>query len=581
MKNLLTKSLFQILLISIILSCSIFFAKAYHKSSPIFEEGAYGRYTISLINDGDLNILNQASKRSKWMMTKTINHPDMHNGGIPVLLAPFFLYKKMTMLLFDNHNFNSIEQFTTVHILSTIFFAALILILTLKMTNLLFKRPHKTFVLLLFLGTPFFWYTFFDATTIDVHGAFIATIILLLYFHIIKKENPGKIELFAFGTLIAFGTICRPQLFFYNILLVDYLFLHQKSFRKKFSEIISYAAGSGCIWFAYFVNAYIQYGHIDYVYRHVTEKTFFHLPSMLFGPNGYIYLSPIYLLCGTGLIYLIIKKDNLNLNIRTSLFLLIAIIPIIQVVATSFKIMDNDQTFGGRLLIEHFTAFAILIMVFQQPIRKYLLSLSILSVIWHFVIMWWYQYEDSKTDYTWGLDYINNLHFITGNSETLSYKIQNAVNDFTNNTQEIIHLYPLILLSSFAIFKIIKIKDLATPNTKKNLIIVSMFFFLAYIGITISNKCLNSSNSAKFDTSDISKMVMGNGMEIYIYDDYIEVSNRAIKYYELRDELEKSKQVKTLQNKYLNIIKQQILKDPINFKKDIENGIVRPSYWDM
>jgi len=584
----------------------VYVAKVYQRDYPIFEEGMYGAYTVSILNDGDFNVFNQATDRSTWLATKTYNHPDMHNSTIPVLLFPFYMYNKYLHLFFGEKNSEKNPViYKDVHILANIFFSTFFLLLCYRTMKFLFNTVNITLFVFFFLGTAYTWYTFFCSTAPDIPATVVSAMILIYYLKLITTDSSKNIrttsgfnlDFFLFGGILFLGAFCRPQIMFYNLLLIDYLFFLKGSHYKKdaINKIISYSGGAIFISVLFFTNVYLQYGTIDYIYRYVADPKFFPIFSIMFGPNGHFFISPIYLLVIIGMATAIFSTsnktkpiiNNTHLN-RKSLLIILAMIPSTRIIATSFRAIGHDQGFAGRLLIVDYLIFIFFILyLYNTIVTKNLCAafaikfFAIISAAWSFALLMWYKVIDISGNSTWGSIYPSNIRFISEYFKVIYLQIMTpAYFSWGQDFHETVILIPIVLLCSYIIYRFISVKNFSNILSWSLIRTFSIILISSYLGMTLLNTFNNKKNIeterklGKFD-----KIVIGTEMDIYVYDDFLDSINEAIK----SAEYNRKHDIviilrKSLQN-YIDKIKKQISVDPINIKDDFKQGIIRPSYW--
>ena len=131
------------------------------------DEPIYLSYITSIFEDGDLNIANQVySSGDIFSISKTYNYMDYHNHGGILLWAPFYIYAKTIYYIAERFDFIVLPEYSAEVFIkaglsfSTLIFALFILYFTYIICKQWFsKRIAVWSTILMFFGTPFFYYT--------------------------------------------------------------------------------------------------------------------------------------------------------------------------------------------------------------------------------------------------------------------------------------------------------------------------------------------------------------------------------------------------------------------------------------
>ncbi|MFA7614717.1 MAG: hypothetical protein WCY48_10820, partial [Candidatus Caldatribacteriota bacterium] len=192
-----------------------------------FEDGTYTQFTLSIIEDGDFNLINQTKDPGRnWLATKTGNHPNYEHPAIAIYLFPFIGYQKLL---------SQDQSFAQAHILATIFFLMLGLILLKKVLDYLDFQHSKEAIAVLAFSTPFLWFSLMASTTSNIFSLVYSIIILAAFCFNRDKSTTGLY--FFLGVATTLGFAIRIQQF-WIVSLFLYLFSIDKN--RSYHKVLSY-----------------------------------------------------------------------------------------------------------------------------------------------------------------------------------------------------------------------------------------------------------------------------------------------------------------------------------------------------
>lgn len=529
-----------------------------------FEDGTYTNFTLSIIEDGDFNLINQTKDPAlNWLATSTGNHPNYEHPAIAIYLFPFIAYQK----LLDTQS-----PFTQAHVLATIFFLMLGLILLKKLLDQLGIWSSKEAIAVIALSTPFIWFSFMASISTNIFSLVYSVIVLsAVVFH--PKKNTASLYFFL-GIATALGFAIRIQQF-WIVSLFLYLLISDKE--RSAHKVLSFLAGVLIPLSLLLCNLYLRSGnfiHPHHIYTSWTRLGEFWNSTLyyaLWGPNGYFVLTPIYIILLVQGISLFFMQHP-----QRKLYVAMAIPPALLFLyySTQWPLMDS---LAGRHQLDYFFLYVFIIGKLLDQSKNHpkghytLWALLSLCILWNFRTHLAYFYIDNTIPEQWQFSYfVSPIYFKEQLTGAVSY-----LNPLTNLVG-IFKFLPLIALLSLGtyFFEHLTLKNHLKFNYYFILWGVSFYFIFTQL-----NMFNNPLNVSKYQREGIyQNKVITSGNAATFYDDFIETHHKALKWHLMQKDCATVKRIIEIKNEFLKVVKQEIVYDPIGFVEDLNRGKLRQSY---
>jgi len=394
----------KIFLIWLFLALSIGFSLGFKFyttfNKPKIDEQAYNDYAHSIIYHHDLNNYRLVDN----FVSNTKNKIDFYSWGSGMFLIPFHLYAGIL---------NEIRldittcywEFNIAATLGSIIFFLIFIYFTQEICQKLNLHLHQKDLLIFLIGTPVIWYAFFETDTSQIFFlAYIAFAINL----VLELENftdrLSYLKLIVVGAVFGFSYVIDPVgiLYFFGFLVYLIVVLKEKNSIYKIS--IFYLLGGLAIILMDFANVQLKFGQIitflffvqkDY-FGFISKK--FLMASYFFGPQGMLYLSPIYILSAFG-IYSYFDTLTLNKNKDLRLPLMTCILGVIFVISVFLKnyYWSPTSIVYGKYILEHQLLFILGFSFFitnKSFSKKFLVCIFI---VWN--LLWLARYFSDKSNF--------------------------------------------------------------------------------------------------------------------------------------------------------------------------------------
>ncbi len=377
----------------------LFLFGAYNANFQGPDDG-YFQYTASVVEDGDLNLINQFYRDGKYI-SKTYNLPDPHYYGGVILWVPFYAYAKIIYSLSSKFNFtiDEVNRLTRCAMsFSTIVFGFLVIFFTYRFLRIFFSNIIAVCSLLAILfGTPFFYYMLYKPGNGNIISCLFS--ILLIWFSSCMI-NMKKAHWFLYGAFFSICVTVKMDLWF-PMLFIFPLFSYLCVLKKiNWKNGIYFLFGFGAIVGLRLINAYLKYDTLrleELRYLIPTNLKTHYFFNGLFSPyRGILYTSPILYICLTGFIIIAINNlKNLKIkNVKKMMLndffsLILTFYAIIKIFVIGFDFPEEDFS-SARFLITEFSIFAFLyarVLHGRRIIIKYLIVIiSVLFVFWNLLL---------------------------------------------------------------------------------------------------------------------------------------------------------------------------------------------------
>ena len=335
------------------------------------DEPIYYAYTASIIEDGDLNIINQIDRSQyAFVVSETYNWPDNHSYGGITLWIPFYAYAKLVYFLGAKFNLQSLTGWNFSKVakcamsFSTIVFALLTILLTYKLCKgLVPPKIASSAIAIISVGTPFFYYVLHDVGQANVIGCFLSVLTILFCMYMVDMKRR---HWFLYGMFFSLCLAVRIELWLQLVFICPLFVLLCKSKRIDWRNGIYFFLGFMPLFLLRGVNAYIKYGalHMEELLPLYTVSHFYSPFNGLFSAyRGVFYTSPILYICVLGIIFVVINlfKNHHSENRTQDFFLfMLALYLLIKLFLIRRAFGFGIDILGSRWLLSEFPIFVVL-----------------------------------------------------------------------------------------------------------------------------------------------------------------------------------------------------------------------------
>ncbi len=302
------------------------------------DEPIYFAYTASIVDDGDMNVINQLLSKYEQFnfdLSATYNLPDFHNHGGVVLWVPFYAYAKFIFVLANKIKLSSLAAYGLEKItksmlsFSTVLFGFLAFLLSYLLCRTFFSGLISFLsTLVLFFGTPFFYYTLFETGNANIIASLFSLLSIWFCSYAISMK---RWHWFLYGMLFSISVAIRSDLWFQIIFIFLFLILLRLSKQAILSNVAYFLSGFFIILTLRAANAFIKYGtlHIEelfYVSSFLRYKSTYNFDNLFNSFRGIFYTSPVLYICFFGLVLTVInlfKKNRDIIRKKQDIFLLV------------------------------------------------------------------------------------------------------------------------------------------------------------------------------------------------------------------------------------------------------------------
>jgi len=502
----------------------IYFFAVYDLNFHGPDEPIYFAYTASVVEDGDLNVINQNySYSGKFSISKmhtasgTYNLPDFHNHGGVILWAPLYAYTKYFSIIATKLKITNIASYGFVKLakcvlsFGTIIFGFFAILFTYLLCRAFFSaRICAWSIAAVFLGTPFFYYMLFETGNANIIACFFSTLSIWFCSHAIKMK---KKHWFLYGIFFALCVAVKSEIWFQILFIMPFFAILTRRKQISLKNTIYFTAGFITIFLLRGMNAYLKYGALH------MEEAFFVISALKYGAvycfnglfssyKGILYTSPILCFCLIGFIIVLLnalkslKNKSGEKNLSDLFFLILSSYAIIKLFIIGKIYSPAGDTLSMRILLPEFPIFVILFARFFRERSKqqlYILcSTSLLFIFWNLLVI-----AEHMTGLEWA--YITGHPNMIKRINTLRYIFQLLLG--VNNLAIKIEItWPLVLTvlggMLYAMGKLSKFnspsfwheKGKALGAPLGHLVLFSSFAGIAYLVITMLNVATNKNN---------------------------------------------------------------------------------------
>ncbi len=558
-----SRSVFKFFVVSVFILCLAIFTLRFDPEVRDLEGGVYNNVLSSIVEDGDLNIINQVSKEQSLIATKTYNYSNLHDNGVSSLWLPFYLYAKIVNEVGASKGYYINSNYRVSMVLANIFYTFVLLILLCKFSEFIFKKRINRFDLLcIFLGTPIYWYGFVHPSSTDL----VSGIFPFIYFLLVKKcmNSSNSKDYFILGLSLGFGVILKVSLLFYGIIPLIFFIKYHKDYKDFFKRILPLLVIGYLIAITpFFVNEYLETGFSLYTYSSIVASYYLIYETVL-APAGYLIVSPLFFISLFSFFIFIKGESGIEDKILYSLFL---IAPILKILVESFTYGGNAEYGARHLLTDVFVLMLLYPSFYLNGWKRSLARVFAFLCVVQSVFMSFVYMRDISGEYRWGIFYEKDLSAIFEQWPKYKYFFSNVWAGLTGEDFfGIFVFYPVILLASFLLMKLYSSR-IETTAIYKNFII---YCCGVYSVIMLLNVWNNSRNVEQLKREGFYKdKVITNGTLMYSFSDNVGNILMHQRYSKLRGDEKYIEITEKALNEYkMNAVK-EILIDPVGLKKKI------------
>jgi tetratricopeptide (TPR) repeat protein len=530
------------------------------------DEPTYFSYTASIIEKGDLNIVNQFYRSGKYI-SKTYNLPAPHYYGGILLWAPFYAYAKDIYSIADKLCITTLTIEGLDRIIkcamsfSTIVFGFLAMFFTYWLLRIFFSGKVAVWsIFTIFLGTPFFYYTLYRPGNANIISCLFSILSILFCSYMVSMK---KLHWFLYGAFFSICVTVKTDLWL-QVLFIVPLFV-VLCFLKKidWKNSAYFISGFIPVFISRVINAYLKYGsfHLEEArfLLFSNTRTFYFFNGLFSFYRGLLYISPIYYICLLGFILIIVnvfrdfkvKSDEKKMR---SIFLL----TLTTYAIVKLFLLGNDfpeEDFGARFLITEFPIFALLYAQVIHERKRYLkYFIGIVSV---FFILW-------------------NLLLISETITGLDWVYTTVTPEFSHRFEALKYIFPLFypkdlglklklclpLLPVIFLLVFYLMKGFAKPAhssfwykvTKDKLLngfsLFTIYLCISYAVITLLNVYNNKKNVEKLKASGFFENAELMETPEYNQEDFFIPRIELMQYYALKGRLDMYTKIRRYKDKY-------------------------------
>lgn len=547
---------------------------------PKSHNNIVGFYTQSLVEDGDLNIINQVPAEMAWLVTEKLNSPDTHSYAGAILLWPVFFYSYIIERMGLHPNHCLIHNYDEAQALATLLYGLLAMALTISiLTHFGVSKKLKLLVVLaVLIGTPFWWAVFVQPSGREILGAVSITLALWYLAKSSKFLNFPWLAWVGLGALFGFSGLVQFDLLIYIFLPFLWIFYTPEIDKKK-TKLGLVALGVILVIGCHFINSWIKFGSLGGYFdlmifdraKYFSSKFF--LVNEFLGPNGILFTTPVY---GVGIFGLALALTNRftpppNKLKNNFIFILAILFPI--VVALSFTQIRYNNEYGGLRMVSHQIVVILGICCMFAEMENRISRYAAVFLISIFTVWGWVGLQRflAHPD-TFGLHYLNlDRHFFDLIFQSLYVKSVLVLD-------MIPRVFPDFVIWLCFCFIVILIGKLSVKRVKPY---IYMWFFPAlFILATFLNLVNSDRNISVLDTNFFFKdKVIGNGLYIYRYDDTVSYLDKVSEWAISRSKIDLLADLDRYKKYFSDRASQQAITNSELFYMDPQKSNYRIPFW--
>lgn len=508
------------------LLCFLIFGLLFKPGMLFYEGKLYVYYLASMLSDFDFNLINQVPESMRWLVTKTLFHPDQHPETQTALMLPYyaleFLAKKMSFSVIPATAFDFLYSLST---LAMNLFSLLLGFYFVNKICSLYSIKFEIFDYVFFtFGTTVFYFSFLQTSVLEIAAFPLQSYLLYIFFEI--KNRSCK---FSPLTALTVGIACSflfvskltflPACLGFGSLFCLYLF-QQRRFRSIFLFVVAF----GLVLTSFAMNQLLKYGHFREALpplRHFYDFSFENFARNLylgfFPAGGVFFANPIFFFSLLGFIIfffkkLFLQKPKLIVSFIFSGWFFLTFFG--HVFLAGYIVEDH---LPGRIHLAFLPPLLLGFIYLRSLVhnRFRMLSISFFSffVIWHLVLVFCYLVLIQGSS----LDYAGNL--LPG-WEKFLFLFPKYLSRVSDNASGIAAHLEQILIFTF----LLSVICFLLKNYRRRGQVVSFLTVacaITYLSMSVLNLTFQSQNIETMRSRGIyDKVAIGDGAEIF-YIDYV------------------------------------------------------------
>jgi len=511
----------------------------------------------SILTDLDFNVFNQMpNPANRWLATVTYNHHDHRLPFSSVLLAPAYFVAQLTTFFVGG------EKVIETKYLAYIFLNTIVLFHILKMISVSNKSYFKSLFLVLISSIGLHYFVF-NPGEFALASVGLTTQIFTYLFLKEREDQDQEINfkadfVYLYIPILLF-TLIRPDSFVWMPIIIGHSLLYQRT-----KNMLQLTAAYLFTWLILGTTLYIQYAGTN-VLSPIVQFKKFNIVALLFGETGLFLMQPIFLVCLIGIITGL--KSSLKKEQRASLFCLSIILLKLSLMSLmSSHLMD---TLIGRHYLAELPLYSYGLYLFYKKYKKTAISLTALS----FLVS---AYFNMLGIFNW----LTADKVLYSGPKTLEFFMKTG--DYLQTVKSFYHyrfglidyatagtFFKVSLISSLLLFFLFKLSSI------RNYLLLSLVLVVSFFSANLLN---NQKNVAILKENGVfAKTVIGKGPLLH-YDEVIDYLHMVENHTE-RYQSHNWKRLKKIKKAYLKKAIDNVVADPIGFKRDLENNIIRQSFW--
>lgn len=440
-------------------------------NNPFYEDGHYILYLRSFLEDFDMNIINQSSTNSNWLVSKTYYDISQHS----FVQTPFLLFTYVVEY-FSNFFINNsgIYQYHPTSILLQ-YCALFVGGHYIKLSSKLFNLRYNNLDILVFLfSSSVFYFSFYRFNLIEIFT--FPLLSYLLYAFLTFKHSQKCLPLASVAISISICLAIKPA---YKLFCIYLAFLYLKNLypeRKKFVLFlvltVSFYLLSQALWYQKYDLVPSTVEQFRYILRFEADVFLSKLP-LLFSQKGLFAANPIFIFATIGFFQLLhfLSKEKTLSNFDIFILFSWMVGSYTQTFFTDMPIIDDG--FVGRL---NQTGLPILLLgniyfFSKLKITKAPLYISILMISF-FSTFYFLACETLGHHFYSSSSNIELINF----QEGIQLYLSNISNQFQHTTSYIIYSFTFCFIL-FCFLSVRNIKSLRESYIIPGLFILTIFVY--------------------------------------------------------------------------------------------------------
>lgn len=552
----------------------LFLVQIINTASFFYEGGAYLAYFRSMYQDFDFNIINQLPEQMSWVVTKNFFHPDFHSEIQSPFLLPFYLLEKVSWFLALKPGSGELE-FQLAGLLLNLFSIYAAMVFIKNAAEELKMKVSKSDFMIFYFGSVFFYFSFLQATVLEVTFFPLISYFLLLFFRAKNGNYPASpwlVGLFA-------GAMSISKITFWPISFLILSLYGWHFYKKGLVRRIGFLAGGYLLVVgSNFLNKIVKYGSYMDPERSMRHFLDFSPSNLLikvttgyFGQRGLFFVNPVYLVSLVGLVFLL---KSLYQKKKINLYDLIVLSGWIYVSFFVFLFLLGDiieDHIPGRHILSTTPLLILGLSYFRSTYLKKWRIVDFVLVgfcLWHFFLTASY-FSLCRIDcYLFQNQYLPD-------AEQMSFLLQRLKINFSHNFdllgQSIFQFFIFSAAASALFYWVRKYRP------KELLLSWSFAAAVAAFSImTLLNLFFHSKNVEKMKTAKVfAGKVVADGPEIFFMDYALDYARTL----ELRGIPDVTVKVKKVVDHYYDIVKNQVILSTPRFDQALAEKSADFSIW--